>query len=313
MLEPAPAAASTLPMAAAPPRDTALRWLGHQRWLRYGLRNRLLRRMRDPERAAASTFEVPFAGYVYPGRLDRWIDWIVYYYGGYELDELELMRDLLAARDAAVALDSGANVGHHTLYLASCCAAVHAFEPYAPVAQALEEKVRRNGLTHVHLHRIALGDADSRAEFYAPQGFNTGTGSFVAGHEQANNRAVGQLEIRHADDYLAALGLRRVDLVKIDVEGFELSVLRGLRASLRRFRPLLMLELSDEARRQLATLGDFMALFPPGYEALRVRSQRSRLGVFGLRGCALEPLQWHHRPLPGGYVNLLLRPRPADG
>lgn len=293
------------------PLDRGLRWLGHQRWLRYGLRNRLLCWLRSPERASARHFEVPFAGFVYPGRLNRWIDWIVYYYGAYELDELELMRTLLAGRERPVALDIGANVGHHTLYLASFCAEVHAFEPYAAVAQGLDEKIARNDLAHVHVHRIGLGDSDEELDFFAPRGINTGTGSFVAQHEVANNEAVGRLRLARADRYLEGLGLARVDLVKLDVEGFELNVLRGMQDCLARYRPIVMMELSDAARFGMADADALMSLFPPGYEALVVHSRRSRWGLLGRRGCGLTPLRWHHDPLPGGYMNLLVRPPPG--
>ena len=296
-----------------PVLDRGLRWFAHQHWLRYGLRNRVLRAMRNPDRAAARHFEVPFAGFVYPGRLDRWIDWIVYYYGAYELDELELMRELLAARANAVALDIGANVGHHTIYLASFCAAVHAFEPYPAVAASLREKIERNALAQVHFHPVGMGEADLLLDFFAPQGANTGTGSFVASHQAQNNRPAGQLRVVHGDSYLARLALPAIDLVKIDVEGFELATLRGLRETMRRYRPIVVLELSDSARLTLPTRADLMALFPDDYQAEVLQSQRSRLGVLGRRGCALRPLQWHHRPLPGAYMNLLLRPRELPG
>lgn len=294
-------------VAAMGPLDSALRWFGHQRWIRYGLRDRLLRWLRDPERVQG-TFEVPFAGYIYPGRLERWIDWMTFYYGGYELDELELMRALLKGRNEPIALDIGANVGHHTLYLASFCAAVHAFEPFAGVADSLDDKVRRNGLKQVHLHRVGLGDQDEDREFFAPRGMNTGTGSFVATHESSNNESVGALQLVHADSYIGRLTLPRIDLVKIDVEGFELPLLRGLKQTLIRHRPIVMLELSDSVRLALATREVFMSLFPDGYEVQVVHSRRHRLGLFGCTGCRLSALTWSQLPMPGGYVNLLLRP-----
>lgn len=295
-----------------PALDRALRWFAHQRWLRYGLRNRVLRAIRHPERAQARRFEVPFAGFVYEGRMDRWIDWIVYYFGAYELDELELMRRLLATRKDPVALDIGANVGHHTVYLASFCAAVHAFEPYPAVAASLREKVARNALTHVHFHPVGMGDRDVSLDFFAPQGANTGTGSFVADHEPRNNRPAGCLRVVHGDRYLERLALPVIDLIKIDVEGFELTTLRGLRETLRRHRPIVVLELSDAARLALADCAELMALFPEDYRVEVLQGQRSCLGVLGRRGCALEPLRWHRRPLPGGYINLLLRPRAPE-
>lgn len=305
--------AQVLP-ALVPPSavNRGLRWLGHQRWLRYGLRNRVLHWLRNPQTMPDERFEVPFVGFTYPGTMSRWIDWIVYFYGAYELDELELMRNLMAAHPNAVALDIGANVGHHALYLASFCSAVHAFEPYDAVAGRMDEKIRRNSLQHIHVHRIGLGERDETLEFFAPQGMNTGTGTFVAGHEAHNNRPAGRLQLVHADRYLENLNLPTIDLIKIDVEGFELSTLRGLQATLRRYRPVVMLELSDAARFSLPDREALMAFFPPDYEAQVVRGQRHRFGLVGQRGCAVEALRWHHAPLPGAYMNLLLRPADAE-
>ncbi len=120
--------------------------------------------------------------------MNRWIDWIVYYHGAYELDELELMRTLLAHRPRPVALDIGANVGHHALCLAWFCAEVDAFEPYDAVSMCLDEKVRRDGLAHIHLHCVGLGERDEGLDFFALQGANSGTGTFVAGHEPTTTR-----------------------------------------------------------------------------------------------------------------------------
>lgn len=288
--------------------NAPLRWLGHQQWLRYGLRDRLLCRLRNPQRSAPRAFEAPFAGYVYPGNLSRWIDWIVYFYGAYEQDELELMRALMRGRASPIALDIGANVGHHTLYMASFCGEVHAFEPYEGVSRCIDEKVARNQLQHVHVHRVGLSNENAELMYYAPQGCNTGTGTFVAEHESHNNMPLGRLRLVHADPYLAELALPRVDLIKIDVEGFEITVVKGLRKTLEQYRPVVMLELSDEVREQFKDAADFMRLFPSDYRVDVVRSRRSAFGVFGRKGCELLPLRWQDTPSPGGYVNLLLRP-----
>lgn len=294
--------------ATVAPADNLLRWVGHQRWLRHGIRERLLYRLRDPGRARDLSFEVPFAGLRYRGNLSRLIDWMVYYFGAYELDELEFVRARVGGRGPVVALDVGANVGHHTLYFASFCAQVHAFEPYPAVGRLIDEKVALNGLGNVVVHPVGIGEADAELDYYAPAGTNTGTGSFVATHEAANNRPAGRLRVVQGDDYLERLGLPSVDLVKIDVEGFELAVVRGLRRTLQRHRPVVVMELSDEVRAGLSDEAAFLSLFPPGYAVARIQACRHRLVFFGCRGCGLAPLCFDGRPAPGGYVNVVLQP-----
>lgn len=300
-------------LAAAPGRpalDPLMRWVGHQRWLRYGLRSRLLRLWCDPQRCPRQAFEAPFVGFVYPGDLSRWIDWLVYFFGAYEEDELELVREQLRERPGAVALDIGANVGHHTLYLASFCAQVHAFEPFAEVARLIADKVERNRLGNVTVHGVGLGDADSELPYFPPADSNVGNGTFVAALAPGGLGSPFRLQVRQADRYLEPLSLPRVDLVKIDVEGFELSVLRGLRETLARYRPQVMLELNDTARAGLGSEQALLALLPPDYEITQIVRPRALAGVLSRRRAHLAPLRWDAVPTRGGYVNLLLRPRP---
>mgnify|MGYP006154831181 FL=1 len=288
--------------------DVLLRWLGHQRWLRYGVRRRVLTWLVDPAKAPDRPFEAQFAGFVYPGNLRRWIDWMVYFEGGYELDELELMRTLMQGRPEPIALDIGANVGHHTLYLASFCHQVHAFEPYDAVGRCIDEKIARNQLQHITVHRVGLGETDQELEYFAPQGHNIGTGSFVPGHEASNNVLMGRLRLVHADPYLDALHLPRIDLIKIDVEGFEMSVIRGLTNTLQRHRPVIVMELADATRASFKTAREFLSHFPTGYRVDEVRSMRHHWGVLGRRGCVLVKPDFGAAAKPGHYMNLLLRP-----
>lgn len=290
--------------------DAGLRWLGRQRWIRYGLRDRLIRRWCDPARLPDHDFEAPFAGYVYTGKLSRWIDWLVYYFGGYELDELEMLERVMHDRPDGVALDIGANVGHHALYMASFCAQVHAFEPFDPVGDRIQEKIERNGLSKISLHRVGLSDADDELPYFAPVGSNVGNGTFVESLSPSGQaEPTCTLSLRQADRYLEALNLPRVDLIKIDVEGFEMHVLAGLKQSLRRYRPVLMLELSDTARQAIGSFDDFLAMLPPDYAVEQIVRPHAFGYFFSTLSTRLVRLDWSAVPTRGGYVNLLLRPR----
>lgn len=289
--------------------DALLRWLGRRWWLRYGLRSRVIKRWCDPTTCAAFEFEAPFAGFVYPGDLSRWIDWLVYYFGGYELDELQLLRDLMHDRPGAWALDIGANVGHHALFLASFCEKVHAFEPFDDVARCIREKVARNRLQNIELHALGLGDADAELSYFAPADNNVGNGTFVSELAPLGRQTPSAvLTVRHADRYLQTLALPRLDLIKIDVEGFELHVLKGLTETLTRYRPLVMVELNDAARTELGSVDGLLKLLPPDYRVERIVRPRPVATFFSRRLATLEPLAWLAGPTPGGYVNLLLRP-----
>ncbi len=259
-----------------------LRAFGHQRYLRFGVRDRVLRRFDDPERSDGAEFTTPFYGAQYRGRFDTFIDWSTYYYGAYERDDLELIDDMLSAMDAPVFVDIGANVGHHALFAATRCRRVIAIEPFPPLVARLRQKIDDNRLTNVIVVACGLGDREAEALYAPPMSHNTGTGSF------AQSAATGSvpLPIRRGDEVLAELQARP-DFIKIDTEGFERPVLRGLRGTLAEARPLVFFEWSPG---DLADGDGARDLFPAQYLFYRRRPDAVTFGVFRRPVLALERL-----------------------
>lgn len=229
--------------APSPALIGVLRQWSRQRWIPFGARDRLLRFIADPDRMPSTPFECDYAGLRYQGDLASYIDWMVYFYGAYEPGVLAFLRDTAdAAGSGAVFVDVGANAGTHVLGLARRAARIHAFEPWPTAFSALRRNVEINALDHVVLHPYGLGDADGRSTFYVPTTANRGTGGFVPNVNDGRPDEI--LPIRRGDDVVAAAGLKRIDIVKIDTEGYELKVLSGLRGSLARFRPVVVTEVS---------------------------------------------------------------------
>jgi FkbM family methyltransferase len=255
--------------------------VGHAEWLRFGLRDRLLRSAHDPDTCAPEEFVVPFFGGSYRGDFSTFIDWSVFYYGAYAREELRLIEDVLGAIDSPVAIDVGANVGHHTLFMALHAQRVIAFEPFAAVAAALKRKVADNGLENVAVLDCALGDRNMTATYFKPIGHNTGTGGFVA---PGDGRDTVQLPIRIGDEVLAETGVDRVHFIKIDTEGFEAFVLRGLRQTLSRCRPIVLFEWTGGRD------GSPSALFPERYRVLAFLPDVNVLGVFREHAYSVRPL-----------------------
>jgi len=216
---------------------------------------------------------VPFYGMNYRGNFDTFIDWSVYYYGAYERDDLELIGDLLACLPDPVFVDVGANVGHHTLFAATRCRRVLAIEPFDPLAQRIRQKIADNNLAQVAVVVCGLGAREGAAPYVPASGHNTGTGRFGG----APGGTTVSLPIRRGDDVLADARVDRVSFIKIDTEGFERDVLRGLSRTLSANRPLVFFEWSDPGPK---TQDPGPALFPEGYSFYRRRPDRIVLGVF---------------------------------
>lgn len=260
-----------------------LRALGHQQALRFGFRDRILRRADDPDRTASAEFVVPFYGAKYRGNFDTFIDWSVYYYGAYERDDLELIGDFLAALGDPVFVDVGANVGHHTLFAATRCRRVIAVEPFGPLGRRIQQKIDDNLLTNVTIVACGLGERDETAPYTPSSTNNTGTGAFGV---SASSSTV-TLPLRRGDEVLAEMGASGVGFLKIDTEGFERHVLRGLSRTLAAARPVVWFEWSP---RTAAGRADARDLFPEGYAFYRRAPDRPALGLFRRAAGRLEPL-----------------------
>lgn len=173
----------------------------------------------------------------------EYVDSFIFHYGIYERQYLDFLLKVLP-RDA-VMLDIGANIGNHALYLARHIAAIHAFEPNPVTFGRLEHNVTRNSLEErVTLHHVGLGDAEGMFRFASNVSGNLGASGFLRDDEEDVDTRVEVIElpIRRADDYVAGLDLPRIDFVKIDVEGWEASVFRGLAGTIARYRPVVAFE-----------------------------------------------------------------------
>ena len=252
-----------------------LRLFGHLNFIRFGVRDRILRYLHDQDTAASESFEVNFYGHAYPGNFNNFIDWSVFYYGAYAREELSLIAHLLEPIAKPVVFDIGANVGHHSLFAATVASTVHSFEPFAKVADKLKEKVARNCLANITLHEIALGETSESKPFNPPSGNNPGTGSFLGADPQVNSL---DLRIERGDQYLNERSIDHVDLIKMDIEGFEIFALKGLRETLQRSRPLCFFEWSQEHREDSMENG--VQLFPRDYLFFSFSSERPVLWFF---------------------------------
>ncbi len=147
--------------------------------------------------------------------------------------EPELQR-LLRAMDlrGSVCLDIGANIGVHTLALSRLvgpAGRVYAFEPEPHNFALLEENLRLNGATNVTALCTAVGDATGTCRL-ATNPRNRGDNRVLTGGAWAS----GEVPITTVDESLPVLSGATVKFVKIDVQGYEHHVIRGMQATLAR-------------------------------------------------------------------------------
>lgn len=147
-------------------------------------------------------------------------------------------------------LDIGAHEGAFTVLfsdLVGRAGGVHAFEPVAPTFARLDAAIRRTAwFDNVHLVNAACGNTTGHVAMFVP---GTDRGQASAARHRAGSWATDPHVHRtdacmlRIDDYLARWPAGRMTFAKIDVEGAELNVLRGMKATLLRDRPLVCLEI----------------------------------------------------------------------
>jgi FkbM family methyltransferase len=219
-------------------------------------------------------------GVTYDLDLSQGIDFAIYLGGIYERQTKAALRKLVAP--GSLVLDIGANIGAHTLHLAQLVGPggrIIAFEP----TDFAFHKLRRNLELNPQLasrvtpcHSFLTGtDADQvPSAIYSswPLARESGLHAKHLGREMRTEAA----RARSLDSVLTELADRPVQLVKLDVDGFECDVLRGATTLLREVRPVFVMELAPYVLEERGTsLDEFIGFFVPnGYAFYDERTHR---------------------------------------
>jgi FkbM family methyltransferase len=135
--------------------------------------------------------------------------------------ERKLLRTILSPGDVAV--DAGANIGIYTRFLSLCVGptgCVHSFEPSPENFRRLQAATRK--LPNVRLSQAAVGESSRRSRLYISDKLNVDHRAYVP---EGESRHTVPIEMIALDDYFKPG--ERVDLIKMDIQGYELHALRG--------------------------------------------------------------------------------------
>lgn len=153
----------------------------------------------------------------------------------YEHALLASLRPYLNQDDHVI--DVGANIGNHSIYFAALCGCrVTAFEPNPLAYELLRLSVEHNKLSsRIELRCTALGERSGLGQI------DSSKAAHNLGATSVKRVIEGTVPIEPLDD---ALPHARPSLIKIDVEGMELEILRGAQRTIERARPVLCIEAS---------------------------------------------------------------------
>jgi FkbM family methyltransferase len=282
--------------------------IGRQQWIRFGIRDRIIRRFDDPELTAGVDFIQDFYGGTYAGNTKNFIDWNVRYYGSYSGAELTVFTDCIACLDRQSSgsvpeqpgvLDIGANIGHHALYYALTGATGIAFEPNPHAASAAAKKLDSNHIKDFRIEQVALSDKFETLPLFLPA--EDGKSSIASlRRENIDGSKYILVDVVPGDSYQLIKELPRLDYIKIDVEGHELPVLAGLKCTLQRWRPFVFLEWNCKA-----SFDQIIRVFPCNYSFWAFLPDSPKLFIFNTPGYRLAHLG---DSVPDRAMNLLAVP-----
>lgn len=193
------------------------------------------------------------------------LGWHIAFFGTYEPELREIFRSVLPV--GGVAVDVGANVGWHTLLMAKLVGKsgrVIAAEANPSVRMRLVENLSINRFRNTDVIPYAISDIQGTVEFFGPEAgdASSGDGHVVINAATNEQFSLLRVETRPIDILDAIAQIQRLDLIKIDVEGYEWPVLLGAEQTIKKFRPHIIFEFNlDYISRGAGTIQLFTEFF----------------------------------------------------
>jgi FkbM family methyltransferase len=212
-------------------------------------------------------------GFKYDLNLKEYIQYQMYFFGLFDKKGVDLIVSICDSIGCRTALDIGANVGNHSVHLSDVCDAVYSFEPNDTPGDVFKKALKTKE-SSIKLFNFGLSNKDEKLEFYEDER-NLGRSSFVKEHiekKQFNSKKI--LEVKRGDEVIIDNNIVDIDFIKIDVEGFEIQVLYGLKKTIRENQPIIDFEFNEITR---DGFGDLNTL----------KSTLSGYSFYGTRRCGL--------------------------
>jgi FkbM family methyltransferase len=207
--------------------------------------------LRDKNNESWRTFS--FRGVKIKVDINTHMGGLIYWRGAHEWAPVYAIEHLVKEGD--VVLDIGASQGEYTLWAAKKCGKngrVIAIEPLTKMFAQLKENIAINPdlSDSVILVNTGLSDKVGKMPIYG----YSGEGSKDGLHEgmptlfrtASRNQLIEEINLVLLDDVIKDLEVKKVDFIKIDVEGAELQILKGGIKILKEFKPILLIEASEE-------------------------------------------------------------------
>jgi len=170
-------------------------------------------------------------------------------------------------------IDIGANIGYYALQEAKVCKQVYAIEPAPDNYERLVENIKLNNYSNINTHNVAIGDKSGSIQFKlspAPNWHRVAIGT--------DNNTI-TIPIMTLDELI---GNKTVDLVRMDVEGYELNILKGMTKTIKKNSLWLFIETHKQLIKEFGgSLREFYEILAEHNFTLRHSIIRGNPGITG--------------------------------
>lgn len=187
--------------------------------------------------------------------------------GNFELDEINFVKNTLKKGD--VFIDIGANIGLFSLIGAEIVGnegKVICYEPSPNTFNRLKENIVLNQFTNIVHNNIGISDKKSVLKLNISENGHDAWDTFANNVDSTTYQKTADINVNTLDDEISELDIKKIKLIKIDVEGWEKFVLLGAKNVLNNFSPILLVEFT-QANTQAA-----------GYNVLEIYDIMTNLG-----------------------------------
>lgn len=172
----------------------------------------------------------------------------------------------------SIFLDIGANIGYHSLFIASALPRVTciSFEPNPNIFEQLKRNVRTNKLRNLTIHNLAIGDQSGTIEFFMTRekSYNRGLSGVKYYSDLGKDFKKTTVQMVPLDSFLEYDTKKKVKVIKIDTQGYEYQVLSGAADIIEKSQPIVCFEYHEHSDYGLS---DILRLLPD-YQVYRINA-----------------------------------------
>lgn len=222
--------------------------------------------------------------------------------GAFSKRELFMLASIFSCVPLRNCLEIGANIGNHTSLFSRFFENTYAFEPNPIICGLLENNIQQNRLRATS---YTYGVSNEAAEllFYVNKD-NMGASSFVESLAGQNADVI-KAHVVIGDCFIEQHHIQDIDYIKIDAEGFEGKVIKGLEKTIRQYQPIISLEWNCTATRNDFQCSDIFGSILKGYAAYAITKPFPKEYYSGfmrkLQRFMLRHIAYHNQKLALGH------------